>query len=210
MTASSSASPVQATRDAQVREAIVDRLEDKIAGSDRLTARKRAELAGKLKPKPGFNRFLRATPSGKLRINRRAVAHDAHFDDKYLLRSSDETLTAADIAEGYKALYEAERGFRNIKSTIDIRPVYHYTEPRLQAHVQLVWLALLLLRVAELEVGDTWRNIRDELERLHLVTVRTAEGTVAQRSELTARHKQILRDLHLAEPPRFFDFTPTP
>lgn len=201
--------PEQATRDAQVRAAIVARLEGKIAGSDRLTPRKRAELAGKLKTKPGFNRFLRATPSGKLRINRRAVARDAHFDGKYLLRTSDETLTAADIAEGYKALYEAERGFRDVKSTIDLRPVYHHKEPRIQAHVQLVWLALLLLRVAELEAGDTWRNIRDELERLHLVTVRTAEGTVAQRSELTARHKQILRDLHLPEPPRFFDFTPT-
>jgi Transposase len=202
--------PEQAARDARVREAIVARLGDKIAGSDRLTARKRAELAGKLKTKPGFNRFLRATPTGKLRIDRRAVARDAHFDGKYLLRTSDETLTAADIAEGYKALYEAERGFRDVKSTIDLRPVYHHKDQRIQAHVQLCWLALLLLRVAEHEAGDTWRNIRDELQRLHLVTLRTAEGTLAQRTELTARHKQILRDLHLPEPPRFFDFAPTP
>jgi hypothetical protein len=202
--------PERATRDAQVREAIVARLEGKIAGADRLSARARAELAGKLKTKPAFNRFLRTTGAGKLRIDRRAVARDAHFDGKYLLRTSDETLTAADLAEGYKALYEAERGFRDVKSTIDLRPVYHHKDQRIQAHVQLCWLALLLLRIAEHETGDTWRNLRDELERLHLVTLRTAEGTIAQRSELTARHKQLLRDLHLPEPPRFFDFTPTP
>jgi len=66
----------------------------------------------------------------------------------------------------------------------------------------LGWLALLLLRVGELGCRDTWRNLRDELDRLHLVVLRTAEGTIAQRSELTARHKEILRRLHLPEPPR--------
>jgi transposase len=200
--------PERATRDAEVRARIVARLEQKIADTDRLSARKRAELAGALKTKPGFNRFLRATASGKLRIDWRAVAREAHFDGKFLLRTSDESLTAADIAEGYKALYEAERGFRDLKSTIDLRPVYHHKPERIQAHIQLCWLALLLLRVAETETGDTWRNLRDELQRLHLVTLRTTEGTVAQRTELTARHKETLRRLHLPEPPRFHEFTP--
>jgi transposase len=87
--------------------------------------------------------------------------------------------------------------------------VFHHKDQRIQAHVQLCWLALLLLRVAEVETDQTWRNIRDEFERLHLVTLRTTEGTVAQRSELTAGHKDILRRLHLPEPPRFHNFTPT-
>jgi transposase len=200
--------PERATRDAEVRAQILTRLETKIAGSDQLPARKRAELAGALKTRPAFNRFLRTTPGGKLRIDHTAVSRETHFDGKFLLRTSDESLTAADIAEGYKALYEAERGFRDLKSTIDIRPVYHHKDQRIQAHVQLCWLALLLLRVAELACRDTWRNLRDELERLHLVVLRTAEGTIAQRSELTARHQEILRRLQLPEPPRFYQFTP--
>jgi len=200
--------PERATRDAEVRARILARLEAKIAGSDRLSARKRAELVGALKTKPAFNRLLRTTSAGKLRIDRAAVAREAFFDGKFLLRTSDETLTAADIAEGYKGLYEAERSFRDTKSTIDLRPVFHHKDERIRAHVQLCWLALLLIRVVEVELADTWRNVRDELQRLHLVTLRTAEGTLAQRSELTARHKEILRRLHLPEPPRFYDFTP--
>ncbi len=200
--------PERATRDAEVRAQILTRLEAKIADSDRLPARKRAELAGALKTKPAFNRFLRTTPGGKLRVDHTTVSRETHFDGKFLLRTSDETLSAADIAEGYKALYEAERGFRDLKSTIDIRPVYHHKDQRIQAHIQLCWLALLLLRVAELACHDTWRNLRDDLERLHLVVLRTAEGAIAQRSELTARHKEILRRLHLPEPPRFYNFTP--
>jgi Transposase DDE domain len=201
--------PEQAARDAAVRERVLARLQAKIADSDRLAPRARAELAGKLKTRPAFNRFLRATASGKLRTNRAAISRDAHLDGKFLLRTSDESLSAADIAEGYKALYEAERGFRDVKSTIDLRPVYHHKDPRIQAHVHLCWLALLLLRVAEVETAETRRNIRDEFERLHLVTLRTVEGTLAQRTELTARHKDILRRLHLPEPARFYDFTPT-
>jgi transposase len=200
--------PDAATRDAAVRDQIVARLEHHIAGSDALSATKRAELAGRLKAKPAFNRFLRTTPTGLLRTDQTAVRRDAHFDGKFLLRTSDESLTAADIAQGYKGLYEAERGWRDLKSTLDLRPVYHRREDRIRAHVQLQWLALLLIRVTETTTGDTWRNIRDQLERMHVVTLATSDGQVAQRSELTPGQRSILNSLQLAEPPRFFDFTP--
>jgi hypothetical protein len=54
------------------------------------------------------------------------------------------------------------------------------------ALVQLCWLALLLIWVAETRTGDTWRNLRHELDRLHLVTFATADGRVAQRSATTS------------------------
>ncbi|QBI19615.1 IS1634 family transposase [Egibacter rhizosphaerae] len=200
--------PEAAERDAAVRAAIVARLEDAIADSDGLSARKRAELAGALKTKPGYNRFLRTTPNGYLRVDRAAVRRDAHYDGKYLLRTSDESLTAGDIAEGYKALYEAERGWRDLKTGIDLRPVFHHKPQRIEAHVQLCWLALLLIRVAEHATGDTWRNLRAELDRLHLVTMATNDGHLAQRGELTPGQRDILTALELPTPPRIFDFTP--
>jgi Transposase DDE domain len=200
--------PERARRDRAIREQILARLAEQIAGTDKLTATKRRELYGALSTKPAFNRLLRQTPTGKLRIDRAAVATEVKLDGKFLLRTSDESLTAEDIALGYKALYEAERGWRDLKSTIDMRPVYHRREDRIKAHVQLCWLALLLLRVAETETGDTWRNLRNELDRMHLVTLATSQGTVAQRTELTHRQRRILKALELPEPPRFYDFTP--
>jgi hypothetical protein len=97
---------------------------------------------------------------------------------------------------------------RCLKHTIDLRPAYHRREDRIEAHVQLCWLALLLLRVVETQADDTWRNLRNELDRLHLVTLKTNEGTVAQRTELTPAQRRILQALQLPEPPRFYDFTP--
>ncbi|MCA1680101.1 MAG: transposase [Actinobacteria bacterium] len=200
--------PERAVRDRAVREQILARLALEIAGSDKLSQAKRAQLRGALGTKPAFNRFLRQTPTGKLRIDRTAVTREAKLDGKYLLRTSDESLSATDIALGYKALYEAERGWRDLKSTIDLRPVYHRREDRIEAHVQLCWLALLLLRVAETEAADTWRNIRNELDRMHLVTIATSHGTVAQRTELTHPQRKILKALKLPEPARFYDFAP--
>jgi hypothetical protein len=202
--------PEQARRDELVRARIVAHLEQRIASSDKLSRDKRHELYGALCTKSGLRRFLRLTGDAKLRVDKAAVAREAHFDGKFLLRSSDERLSAEEIATGYKALYEAERGWRDLKSTIDLRPIFHRREDRIRAHVQLCWLALLLARVAEVAAHDTWRNLRNELERLHLVTMETNEGTVSQRSELTPSQRSILAALELPEPPRFYDFTPAP
>ncbi|HXM72077.1 MAG TPA: IS1634 family transposase [Candidatus Dormibacteraeota bacterium] len=200
--------PERAERDRTVREQILERLKQEIHTADGLAPSKRSELYGALSTKPAYKRFLRRTKTGKLRIDRAAVARETKLDGKFLLRTSDESLTPADLAEGYKALYEAERGWRDLKHTIDMRPAYHRREDRIEAHVQLCWLALLLMRVAETETNQTWRNLRNELDRMHLVTLATSEGTVAQRTELTPGHRRILGALELPEPPRFYDFTP--
>ena len=101
--------PEQAERDRAIREQLVAQLEQEIADSDRLDAAERAKLAGGLQAKRALKRFVRQTPGGLLRIDRAAVKAEAHLDGKFLLRSSDPTLTGEDIALGYKQLLQVER-----------------------------------------------------------------------------------------------------
>ena len=75
--------------------------------------------------------------------------------------------------------------------------------------MQLCWLALLLIRVVENATGDSWRSVRDELERMHLVTLETGGGRVAKRSLTTPGQRQIFAALELSEPPAFSDFEVT-
>jgi len=200
--------PEQAQRDKHVRDELIAHLEAQIAGSDKLTPENRVKLHARVKTKRGLARFLRTTASGLLRIDRAAVNAEAHLDGKYLLRSSDPTLSAEDIALGYKQLLQVERGWRDLKTTLDLRPVHHRREDRIRAHVLLCWLALLLIRIVEHETADTWRNVRNELERLHLGTFTGPAGTCQQRTELTSRQRDILRTLKLPEPPRFTRLEP--
>jgi len=199
--------PEQADRDAAVRTQLVAHLEELMAGSDGWTGRRRDEFVGSLRSKPGLRRYLRRTPSGLLRIDAAAIKRETHLDGKWLLRTSDATLSPEDLAAAYKQLLQVERGWRDMKGALGLRPVFHHREDRIRAHVQLCWLALLLLRVVENATEDTWRNVRHELDRMHLVTLATAEGQVAQRSATTAGQKTILAALELPEPARFFDFT---
>ena len=199
--------PEQADRDQQVRANLVEHLQQLIAGSDTWTGRRRDELVGSLKTKPGLRRYLRRTPSGLLRIDHTAIRREQHLDGKWLLRTSDLTLTPDDLAAAYKQLLAVERGWRDFKGALGLRPVFHHREDRIRAHIQLCWIALLLLRVIENATGDTWRNLRHELDRMHLVTLATNAGQVAQRSATTPGQQKILRALDLPEPSRFFDFT---
>jgi transposase len=74
------------------------------------------------------------------------------------------SLTAEDIALGYKNLVKAERGPWDMKTGLHLRPVYHHLEHRIRAHELLCWLALLLTRVAEQSTQLTWRRISTELD----------------------------------------------
>ena len=196
--------PDAADRDAAVRERLIEHLSGLIDGSDAWSEAQARRVRRLAEGKPGLRRLLRRTKTGLLRIDRAAAAREAHYDGKWLLRTSDLTLTAEDLAAAYKQLLAVERGWRDFKSSLGLRPVYHHREDRIRAHVQLCWLALLLIRVAETRTGDTWRNLRHELDRMHLVTLATADGRVAQRSALTGTedHPRRARPARTAQVPR--------
>lgn len=200
--------PEQAERDKLVRDQLIAQLRDAINGSDDLSTTARAQLAGELRSYPGLKRFLRTTPGGLLRVDHATVAAERRLDGKFLLRSSDPTLSAEDIALGYKQLLEVERGWRDMKSTLDLRPVYHHLERRIRAHVLLCWLALLLIRLAETATGDTWRNLRHQLDRMHLGTFTGELGTIRRRTATLPEQAAILRALEVPEPPQFTELTP--
>jgi hypothetical protein len=202
--------PDQADRDAVVRARLLAHLEEMIDGSDKLSATRRAELRGVISTKPGLNRYLRVTPGGLLRIDRHAVKAETNLDGKYLLRSSDPHLPAEDIALGYKQLLQVERGWRDMKQVIDLRPIYHRLEDRIRAHVVLCWLALLLVRVAETTTGQTWPTLRRDLDRLHVGTFTGPAGTFRQRTELTKAQQDIFAKLQLAPPKRVIELATRP
>jgi transposase len=123
----------------------------------------KAECA--LRDHPTLGRWLRQTPGGRLVIDRAKLKAEAKLDGRFLLSTSDPDLSAEDIALGYKNLLEAERAFRDLKTTLELRPVWHRLERRIRAHVLLCWLALLLVRVAERQTGQTWRRVNLEVGR---------------------------------------------
>jgi transposase len=120
-------------------------------------------------------------------VERRCDSRNKYRRDVNLLSTSDKSLSAEDVALGYKQLMEVERAFRTLKSTLSLRPVYHTKDERIRSYVLLCWLALLLVRIAELETGMTWPRVRTEMERLHFGKFLHKDGHVLQYMELTKK-----------------------
>ena len=200
--------PEAAERDAATRARLITQLKELIDGSDRLSRDKRAELRGVISTKPGLNRYLRVTPGGLLRIDASRAKAEENLDGKYLLRTSDPAMTSEDIALGYKQLLQVERGWRDMKQVIDLRPVYHRKEERIRAHIILCWLALLLARTAENACGITWPELRRELSRIAVGTFTGPAGTFRQRTEITGAQADILAKLAVDPPPKIYQLTP--
>jgi Transposase DDE domain len=200
--------PEAAERDAKVRARMLAQLDEMIKDSGKLAKTRRAELRRVISTKPGLNRYLRVTPGGLLRVDAAKIKAEENLDGKYLLRTSDPRLSAEDIALGYKQLLEVERGWRDLKQVVDLRPVYHRKEERIRAHIILCWLALLLIRIAETTTGTTWNTITDELDLLTLGTFTGPAGTFRQTAELTKTQRDLLAKLNLPHPKKIIEATP--
>ena len=208
--------PAEAERDRARRQQRIERIEAELARlkSQREQAKMTAELEAHsrgecaLRDHPTLSRYLRQSPSGRLSLDRAKIAAEQRLDGKYLLTTSDPSLSAEDVALGYKQLLEAERSFRDLKGTLLLRPVFHRKDDRIRAHVLICFLALVIVRLAETRTGETWRTIRAELGQIRHGHFRSSEGDFTQTSELTATQRDLHTALGIPEPPRFGRISP--
>ncbi|UCH26705.1 MAG: transposase, partial [Trueperaceae bacterium] len=145
------------------------------------------------------------TKTGKLRLDKAKIQADAKLDGKFLVSTSDLELSAEDIALGYKQLHEIERLNRDLKHTVDIRPVYHRREDRIRSHVLLCWLALLMIRIIENGSGETWHNIKKNFRPLLVGFHDTRHGPITQTTRVSSEQKRVLDALKLKPPQRYLE-----
>ncbi len=202
--------PEQAEHDKHVRKKNLERIEAELAVLNKRSGKAFLKAKYALLAHRSMGRYLKELKSGKLKMDRAKVKQAEKLDGKYLLSTSDKSLSAEDIALGYKQLMEVERAFRTLKSTLSLRPVYHTKDDRIRSHVMLCWLALLLVRVAEFETGMTWPKVRAELERLHLGKFWHKDGHILQYTELTKFQRNTLKKLKISPPKHFKTIESTP
>jgi hypothetical protein len=193
--------PDEVVRQRKHRARVLKELEAELASLRQVTGEDHSKRACGLISSKRFGRYIRKTKTGKLAISRSAVREAEKRDGKFVVHSNDDTLTAEDLALGYKQLMEVERAWRRLKCGLKMRPVYHWAPHRIHAHVALTVLALTLQRAAEIDCGDTWRNIRDDLKQVKLAQLMGPHGAVFQVTEPTPQAAKRLKDLQIHKPP---------
>jgi transposase len=192
--------PQEAQRDKERRERLIRKLEEQLQALGDLKGKTHTKAVCTLRAHPSMGRYIKELPGGRLKVDRAKLRAEEKLDGRSLLSCSDESLTAEEIALGYKQLFEVERAFRTLKSTLELRPIYHRREDRIRSHVLLCWLALLLVRIIEVETGQSWDRLCKVLQQMHLGEFISKDGRVFQRTELTHEQSNLLKTLKIPNP----------
>ena len=186
--------PEEEERDRQRRQEIIDR------------ARKELEEKGPqafVVPR-GLKRFL-ALRGGELVLKEDVIGKEARYDGKWVLRTSTE-LPAAEVAQAYKGLWQVEHAFRELKSGLEIRPVFLRTEDHVRGHILVCFLALVLEAalqklLKEHGADGSYRDILRDLEGVKAVQLKANGNNWLVRTELPGNAFSAFKAVGLRPPP---------
>lgn len=183
----------QARKDAADRQAIIESLKKKLKmGAKALVGNK------------GFRKYLKLDKDSA-RIDPQKVKADARFDGKWVLVTNTK-LPAEQVALKYKELWRVERVFRDVKSLLETRPVYHQKDENIAGHVFCSFLALVLRkeldqRLAANNYRFEWSDIKQDLKALKQVEIEENGKRFAIRSECKGVCGKVFQSVHVALPP---------
>lgn len=167
----------EAKKDAAAREAILAKLQ--------VTLERNGPKA--IIGNRGFARFVKVK-KGSVRIDAEAVRRDARLDGKFVLTTNTD-LPAGEVARTYKSLWRVERTFREEKSTLEVRPIFHHRDETSIGHIVASFLALRLevdlqRRLEEAGVDGSWPDLMHDLGQVQAVTVDLDDQRYRLRTDL--------------------------
>jgi len=183
----------QARKDAADRNAIINGLEDQLKkGIKSLVGNK------------GFRRYLK-TEKGMVSIDMEKVKYEERFDGKWVLNTNTD-FSSRKVALKYKELWQVERIFRDVKSLLGTRPIYHQRDENIRGHVFCSFLALVLRKELEQRLNSAgcafeWSDIKQDLKALQIITIEEGEKRFAIRSKCQGTCGKIFQAVRVALPP---------
>ena len=185
--------PKQAHRDARDRQEIIDSLKQKIKTDPR-------GLIGNR----GYRKYLKIDKDS-VSIDQDKIQWESRFDGKWVLMTNTD-FSAEHVALKYKELWQVEQVFRDIKSILETRPVYHQKDENIRGHVFCSFLALVLRKELDKRLERygycfEWADIKQDLKALQEVEIEENGKSLAIRTECLGTCGKIFQAVGVAIPP---------
>lgn len=182
----------QARKDAADRQAIIDSLREKLASNPK-------SLVGN----KGYRKYL-AMDRDAVSINEQKIEDEARFDGTWVL-TTNATLTAEQAALKYKELWQVEQVFRDMKSVLDTRPIFHQRDATIRGHVFCSFLALMLRKELDHRLEKAghdfeWADIKQDLWALQEITIEDKGRSLAVRTECKGTCGKVFQAVGVAIP----------
>lgn len=185
--------PKQARKDAQDRQAIIDSLSEKIKTNPK-------GLIGNR----GYRKYLKIDRNS-VSIDQAKIEYESRFDGKWVLITNAD-LSADQVALKYKELWQVEHVFRDVKSVLENRPVYHQRDENIRGHVFCSFLALVLRKELDRRLRAAghhfeWVDIKQDLKSLQQVVIEDNGKSLAVRTECVGTCGKVFQAVGVAIPP---------
>jgi transposase len=183
----------QARKDAADRQAIIDSLQEKLKSNPKA-------LVGN----KGYRKYLKMEKD-TVSVNQAKIEEEGRYDGKWVLKTNT-TLTAEQAALKYKELWQVEQVFRDMKSVLDTRPIFHQRDGTIRGHVFCSFLALILRKELDRRLEKAghcleWADIKQDLKALQEITIEDGGKTLAIRSECLGTCGKVFQAVGVAIPP---------
>jgi transposase len=185
--------PRQARKDAQDRQLILESLQEKITTDPK-------RLVGN----KGYRKYLKIQ-RGSMSIDQEKAAYESRFDGKWVLITNT-TFSADQVALKYKELWQVEHVFRDVKSVLETRPIYHQRDETIRGHVFCSFLALVLRKELDRRLEEAghcfeWADIKQDLKSLQQVVIQDSGKSLALRTECVGTCGRVFQAVGVAVPP---------
>lgn len=187
--------PVQAEHDKKARGEMVQKLGKQLENNG----------VKSLVGNSGYRRYLLLNKDAIVGINQEILKEEARYDGKYVLRTNCQ-LDTDEVALAYKDLWRVERAFREIKSSLDLRPVYHWKDSRVRGHIMVCFLALVLesalrRKLLEKKSEVEYLYLLRDLQQLKAVELTIGGERYLCRTELAGNAHEAFKALGGIRPP---------
>lgn len=152
----------------------------------------------------GYRKYLKIS-KGSVSIDQRKIQAEARFDGKWVLQTNT-SLPAEEVALKYKELWQVEQIFRDVKSMLDTRPVFHQLDETIRGLLFCSFLALVLRKELERRLEKTghwfeWADIKQDLRALQEFTIEEKNQKLAVRTACLGNCGQVFQAVGVALPP---------
>jgi len=139
----------------------------------------------------------------KIEISEKKVKEKEKLDGYFGYFTNNRELSEEEVIKAYKMLWQIEDSFRCLKSSLDVRPLYHYTKSRIEGHLMMCFISFYIMRIMQKKLKSI--NISSEkaienLKKIQAIEIRTENQKVYARTEITGLNNDILRLLKIKIP----------
>lgn len=194
---------------------IISTYSEKRAKKDRIEREQRIEKAGQLLKSPSLinkkpaRYYLKNETTGKYVLDQKKIEESKRFDGFIAICTNNKSLKVEQVLDHYRHLFQIEQTFRSFKNHLEIRPMFHWNDTRIEGHIALCYMSYaienyLIQKLRKTTINISEEKLRRALSQLQVSLIEQGTHQFYLRSNHNDEAASIIKHLGLSKLPELF------